>query len=106
MFEFLVETYATRESHSSLAKRVGELARAAERVSESEQADVRLLGAVSAPEEETCFYLYQSVSADAVREAARSAGLQPERITKAFLIRAPAHLRSNARSTPPPMPEK
>ena len=56
-----------------------------EQVSE-ETAPVRFLGAIEVPEDETCFYLYQAPSADAVLEAMTRARLQPERITQATSI--------------------
>ena len=49
-------------------------------------APVCFLGAIAVPEEETCFWLYQAPSADAVRAAMTAAGLRPERITKAVSV--------------------
>jgi hypothetical protein len=44
---------------------------------------VRFLQSIFLPADETCFYLYQATSVDAVREAAARAGLQVERINEA-----------------------
>ena len=40
--------------------------------------------AIFVPEDETCFFLYEAESADAVREATRLAGLSSVRITEAL----------------------
>jgi len=47
---------------------------------------IRFLCAIFVPEDETSFYLYQSPSADAVRDAATRARLRFERITQAVSI--------------------
>jgi hypothetical protein len=86
MFEFVVESYAPPQTASTLAAGVGELAAAAAQAS-APGAEVRLLGAVLLPAEETCLYLYQAPSADAVRAAAGRAGQHLERISDAVLIR-------------------
>lgn len=90
MPEFLAETYAPRDAADTetAARGVGDAALAADQVSQP-GARVRLLGAIVVPEEETCFYLYQASSADAVRAAVTRAGLRPDRITRAVWIRPP-----------------
>jgi hypothetical protein len=45
---------------------------------------VRFVRAIFMPEDETCFFLYEAGSVEAVREAARRAGLGSERITAAL----------------------
>jgi hypothetical protein len=85
MPEFLAETYTPRGAPDIAPPRAGDIALAAEQVSE-ETAPVRFLGAIEVPEDETCFYLYQAPSADAVLEAMTRARLQPERITQATSI--------------------
>jgi histidinol-phosphate/aromatic aminotransferase/cobyric acid decarboxylase-like protein len=85
MFEFLVETYAAPEPTSLVAARVSDVALAAEQMSEA-GAKVRFLGAIVVPEDETSFYLCESSSADAVREALTRAGLRVERISEAVSI--------------------
>jgi hypothetical protein len=85
MPQFLAEAYVPRDSADMVVLRSGDRALAMEQVS-AETAPVRFLGAIYVPQDETCFYLYQAESAEAVREAMTCAGLQPERITQAVLI--------------------
>jgi len=89
MPEFLAETYAPRPAAGTPAPCPGGLARAAAHAA-GPQGPARFLGAVAVPEEETCFWLYQAPTADAVRAAMTAAGLRPERITEAVAIRPPA----------------
>lgn len=88
MPEFLVETYAARDASNIITVGAGDIAAAADQVSE-QGAQVRLLHAIFVPEDETCFYLFESSSAGAVREAMTHARLRPERITRAVLVRPP-----------------
>jgi hypothetical protein len=81
MSEFLVETYAQYEAPSAAAS-LERLSRAADQLSKT-GAEVRLQRAIYLPEDDTCFYLFQASSADAVRDAMRGAGLRPDRITQA-----------------------
>jgi hypothetical protein len=81
MFEFLVESYAERETTNLLRGRVQADALAAAQVREA-GAEVRLLRVIFLPADEVCFYLYEAASADAVREAVTRAGLDFERITE------------------------
>jgi hypothetical protein len=97
MAEFLVETYAPRETANAVVAYVEDVARAADQMSE-QGTEVRFLRAIFAPEEETCFYHYESPSADAVREAATRARLPLERITEAMSITAPGASVRNPRS--------
>ena len=82
MAEFLVETYASRETANPAALPVHDVARAADRVSQR-GTEVRFLRAIFAPEEETCFYLFEAVSVDGVRAVADRAGLTFARIAEA-----------------------
>ena len=86
MPEFLAESYTPRLAPAPAA---GDVALAAEAAS-GPQGLVRFLGAVTVAEEETCFWLYQAPSAGAVRAAMNAAGLCPERITQAVVLRPPA----------------
>jgi len=43
---------------------------------------VRFVRSVFVPEDETCFYLYEAASVDAVREAARRAALSVEGVAE------------------------
>jgi len=98
MPEFLAETYTPHEG-SAAAARAGDIALAAAQAS-GPGAPVRFLGAVAVPGEETCFWLYQAPTADAVRAAMTAAGLRPERITPAVTIRPPPPLPGPAPAIP------
>jgi hypothetical protein len=89
MAEFLIETYLSGETADAGVALVDDVARAADQVSQP-GSEVRFVRAFFLPEEETCFYLYESSSADAVREAAARARLPFERITEAVSITARA----------------
>jgi len=89
MPEFLAETYTARDAPGIVSLHARDIAIATEQVNQK-AGPVNFLGAVFLPQEETCFYLYQAISADAVREAMTRAGLRPERITQAVSIGWPA----------------
>ena len=80
MAEFLVEIYLSRANgvDASVAR-----ARAAAEELTGEGTPVRYVSSIFVPEDETCFFLYQAVSADDVREAARRASLPFERVSEA-----------------------
>jgi len=100
MSKFVVETYTPRETTNILAARINHFARAADQISEP-GTEVRLLGAILLPQDETCLYLYRSSTADAVREAAACARLRFERITEAVSItRAQARARTRRPTSP------
>jgi len=82
MAEFLVEQYVSRSGAPGEGAGAERARRAAAEVN-SEGTAVRYLRSILVPEDETCFYLYEAGSADAVREAARRAGLRFERISEA-----------------------
>jgi hypothetical protein len=88
MPEFLAETYTSREALSTAALRAGELAQAAAHPGGT-GTPARFIGAIAVPTDETCFYLYQAPTADAVRAAMTAAGLRPDRITPAIVTRPP-----------------
>ena len=98
MPEFLAETYTPRGDGGPAAPGADEAVRAAGQASQP-GAPVRFLGAILVPAEETCFWLYQAPSADAVRAAMTSARLRPERITPAVSIR-PSDPALSPRATP------
>jgi hypothetical protein len=83
MAEYLVELYIT-SSDAAGAERRGEQARRAAEQLAREGTPVRYLRSIFVPEDETCFYLYEAPSADAVREAARRAQLPCDRVTGAI----------------------
>ena len=82
MPEFVVELYVSRVDDTT-AWRSSERARLAAAEVNGEGTAVRYLRSILVPEDETCFYLYEAGSADAVREAVQRAGLRFERITAA-----------------------
>jgi hypothetical protein len=94
MPEFLAETYTPR----------AELGAAAPSAADGPGAAVCFLGAIAAPEEETCFWLFQAPSAEAVRAAMAAAGLRPERIIPAVTLRPPGPGRAGGAPPggPPP----
>ncbi len=55
---------------------------------------VRLVRSILVPEDETCFYLFQAQTGDAVREVAARAGLQLERVVEALELK-----KNQARAT-------
>jgi hypothetical protein len=77
--EFLAEVYVA-ESDAASVERGAELARKGAEHAVSTGASVRYVRTIFVPEDETCFYLYEAPSADAVLEAGRRAGLTFERI--------------------------
>lgn len=82
MAEFLVELYVSR-TDAGAAERGAERAERAARQLRCEGTPVRYLRSIFLPEEETCFYLYEAETVDAVHEAARRAALPVDRVTAA-----------------------
>ena len=82
MAEFLLELYVSRTDGVAV-ERGAERSRIAAEELTREGTPVHYLRSIFVPEDETCFYLYEATSADAVREAARRAGLPFERVTEA-----------------------
>jgi hypothetical protein len=80
--EFLVEAYRPRNASGCAAPAVEDVSVAADELTR-EGRPVRLVRSFFLPSDETCFYLYQATSLDAVQEAATRAGLQVERINEA-----------------------
>jgi hypothetical protein len=92
MPEFLVETYTPYEP-ASAATQVEDVSLAADQLS-APGAFVRLERAIFVPEDDNSFYLFQSSSADAVREAMTRAGLRADRIAEAITTETkPTRLR-------------
>jgi hypothetical protein len=75
MPEFLVELYVSRADTAAVERQAGRARLAAEELSR-EGTPVRYLRSVFVPEDETCFLLYEAVSAEQVEEAARRASLR------------------------------
>jgi hypothetical protein len=82
MAEFLVELYVS-QSDDAAVERGAERARAAADELTAEGVPVRYLRSIFVPEDETCFYLYEAASEEAVREAASRAALPFERVAEA-----------------------
>ena len=84
MADFLVEIYVSRTNSvdASVAR-----ARAAAEELTREGTPVDYVSSIFVPEDETCFFLYQPLSAAAVREAAQRASLVFERICEAVATR-------------------
>jgi hypothetical protein len=80
--EFLVETYASCETPSTAARHVEDVSLAADQLTQAGVA-VRLQRAIFVPEDDVSFYLFESSSAGAVRNAMTRAGLRFDRITEA-----------------------
>ena len=83
MAEYLLELYVSR-SEPAAVEQAADRARAAAEALTEEGLPVRYVRAIFVPEDETCFFLFGACSADAVRAAARRAGLGCERITEAL----------------------
>jgi len=83
MAEYLLELYISRGNPAAV-ELAAERARAAAETLTGEGMPVRYVRAIFVPEDETCFLLFEAGSVDAVREAARRAGLGCERITEAL----------------------
>ena len=83
MTGFLVELYVSQSDAAAVAHGAERTRLAAEELTR-EGTPVRYLRSIFVPEDETCFFLYEAESADAVREATRLAGLSSVRITEAL----------------------
>lgn len=82
MFEFLVEAYVSRETGHDDPPLLDEISSAVKAISR-QGTPVRFLRSIFVPNDETCFYLFQAPSIEAVRQAAERAGLRVERISEA-----------------------
>lgn len=82
MAEFLVELYVSRTDGASVEHGAARAWLAAEQLTR-EGTPVRYLRSIFVPEDETCFYLYEAVTVDAVHEAARRAALPVDRVAEA-----------------------
>jgi Protein of unknown function (DUF4242) len=83
MAEFLVELYVSRGDGAAVERGAARARVAAEELT-SEGRPVRYLRSIFVPEDETCFYLCEACSADAVREVARRATLPFEHVSEAM----------------------
>ncbi len=83
MPEYLVEFYASR-SDGAAVERSAERASVHAAELTREGTPVRYVRSIFVPEDETCFLLYEAVSAADVREAACRAGVPFERVAELF----------------------
>ncbi len=81
MAEFLLEFYVSRTDGVAVA-RGEERARIAAEELTREGNPIRFLRSIFIPEDETCFYLYEAASVEAVRELATRAALPFERVAE------------------------
>lgn len=81
MAEFLVEQYVSRADLASVEQSGRRARRAAEEMSR-EGMPVSYVRSIFAPEDETCFYLYEAGSVEIVREAARRAALPTDHVAE------------------------
>jgi hypothetical protein len=80
--EFLIELYVSRTDGDAVVLGAERSRLAAEQLTR-EGTPVRYLRSIFVPEDETCFYLYEAASAEAVRRAASRAELSFERVIEA-----------------------
>ena len=86
MREFLIELYVPRADRGG-AEAAAERVRLAAEELTREGTPVRYLRSIFVPEDETCFFLCEAASIEAVRETARRADLRFERIVEAAASR-------------------
>jgi hypothetical protein len=80
--EYLVEFYVPRTGTAVVELGAEDARFAAEQLTQ-EGTSVRYLRSIFVPEDETCFFLYEAASVDAVQKAASRAALAYERISEA-----------------------
>ena len=83
MAEFLVEFYLSRTDRAATQAGADRACLAAEELTRR-GTPVRYLSSIFVPEDETCFHLFEAISADAVREVAQRAELSFERVLEAI----------------------
>jgi hypothetical protein len=93
MTEFLVELYASKTDCDAVAASLARLHRAAAELS-GERRSVRVVRSIFVPEDETCFFLVEALAVEDVRETARRASLECERV-----VEAAADLLTNTKET-------
>ena len=100
MGEFLLELYVPRGD--GIAVERGEArARAAAQQLAREGTPVRFLRSIFLPDDETCFYLFEAATADAVVELAGHADLAIDRLTEAVTASSSPPRPSRPRPLPP-----
>jgi hypothetical protein len=89
MPEFLVEVYLPRSTASSIVPGPADISEAADQLTREGQ-PARLVRSIFVPQDETCFYLFQAHSIDAVRETAARCRLRFERLVEVASDWAPS----------------
>jgi Nickel responsive protein SCO4226-like len=84
MPQFLVELYASRSEPDATRRGNAVRARLAAQTLSRNGINVRYLGSLFVPEEETAFHLYEAAAAADVCEAARRAGMPVHRVVEAI----------------------
>jgi len=82
--EFVLEFYVPRTDTDALARGTASARKAAEQLTQKGK-PVEYMRSIFIPEDETCFHVYEAVSADAVGEAARRAALTFDRVAEAVV---------------------
>lgn len=82
MSGYLVEVYQSRSPANAASPSPADVAHAADQLTH-EGKPVRLLQSLFVPEDETCFFLFDAQSSEAVVEAASRSGLRFERLVRA-----------------------
>lgn len=93
MTEFFVELYVPRSGAAGLENDTMKARRAAEQLTR-EGTPVTYLRSIFVPEDETCFHLYEAISADDVRKAAWRAALSFDRVVE--VVAAPFGRKENS----------
>jgi hypothetical protein len=93
MTEFLVELYVSKTDRDAVPVTLARLHRAAAQLT-VERHPVRVVRPIFVPEDETCFFLVEATSIEDVRQTARRASLEWERV-----LEAAADLTYSERST-------
>jgi Protein of unknown function (DUF4242) len=83
MAEFIVERYVPRKDRDAVC-RDADRARLASAELTQEGTPVEFVRAIFVPEDETCFYLFEAGTVDAVRAAARRAELEVEHVAESL----------------------
>jgi hypothetical protein len=83
MVAFLAEVYVSQNTATVAPPGAERLARAADELTH-EGTHVRFVRSILIREDETCFYLYEANSLQAVHDAAARAGLRLARVTEAL----------------------
>jgi uncharacterized protein DUF4242 len=89
---YLVEAYMPR-SHAQEARAAGSRARSVADELSREGTPVRYVRTTFLPDDETCFHLFDALSADAVEEVSRRAKLGHARVVSALDASAPVRRR-------------